>query len=792
MTNLNATGVLSDASERPSEEGGGLDLRELLGLALAFWPLVLFCVLVAYGYGRYQVFLAQPQYSTDALVQTSVTAPEIAIGAIVQGFDRGTPRETEIALLRSRSIMGEVVDRLSLDVVVSPVHWRFQGQPIGAAYARHFRGSGFGSPPGWLDRFVAPGFDWGGAHAHVSTFDVPQWLIGRGFEIVAGPEEGTFVLRGLGAAQLAQGRAGELLRVALEPTGPEAEEEVLSLFVREIRARPGTRFSLTRIPRDVAIARLQRSFSAVEGSAPGMLVLRFGGTDAQEVTSVLGQVLRTYQARNVEQRSEQAQQTLAFLDQQLPALRERVESAEASLNRFRIQRGTADLTRETSAILERSLELEQVRTALRQRREEALQRFTENHPVIASLDSQLAQNAALLSRIDERVDELPEIQRQALRLQRESELATGLYTELLNRKQEFEMVRAGTTGSIRIIDEPLTPRYPVGPNTSAIMSRTLAAGVFLGLGIVFVIYLLRSGVEDATKVEKRLKIPTYGSIPYSSLQVSLARRFASDRSAGVRLLAELEPASITMEAIRSLRTALRFAQFDASNNITMITSPSPNVGKSFLSMNLGAMMAATGERVVVVDADLRRGRLHDTVGFDRAPGVAELIAGEVAEEAVVRRTPVNNLYLATTGTLPPNPSELLINAAFLSFLQDLAERFDQVIVDTPPVLAVTEAADIGRHCGTTIVVLKSGAHPMRMIEDTIDRLRTNGVRVRGTVFNQVGRSRASRYAYGYGYKRGYYYAGYRYAYQSRGPTWRDRLSDLARSTRHRIRRARRS
>ena len=364
------------------------------------------------------------------------------------------------------------------------------------------------------------------------------------------------------------------------------------------------------------------------------------------------------------------------------------------------------------------------------------------------------------------MSELPDVQQQALALQREVELGTTLYTALLNRRQEIEMVRAGTTGSIRIIDTPLIPRHPIAPDARRIMLGSAALGLAAGFGLVFGIYLLRSGVDDPTKVESALNLPTYGSVPYSSLQQRLARRFSEGAEGSLLLLAEEEPDSTTIEAVRSLRTALRFAQFDAPDNITMLTSPSPGVGKSFLSINLAALIAKAGERVVVIDADMRRGHLHKMVGIDRGPGLSELIAGTESLENTVHKLQSENLYLLPTGLLPPNPSELLINEDFLTALKTLAEHFDQVIVDTPPILAVTDAADIGRHCGTTLVVLKSGAHPMRMINDTVSRLRRSGVRIRGTVFNQVGRVGATRYGYGYSYYGSHYYSGYRYQYGS--------------------------
>jgi tyrosine-protein kinase Etk/Wzc len=764
MNQMYPTNTDAPTTER-ADESDVVGLHELLSVFLGSWPLILVCLLLALGIGRYILFISPPTYRTDALVQveTMPNAAEVAIGEITQSVAPALPQETEVALLQSRKVLGAVVDRLGLDVRATPKHLELLGQPLGEAVARRHGGEEFGDAPLWLAPFSDPEHAWGGERINVTTFDVPPAYIGRRFELRA-RSGGEYDLL-LSGERLASGRVGEPLRIPPEALGTNATRGI-EMFLRELEAKPGTAFEVSKIDPANAIGALKQRLEPSTGRAQGIITIQMTGEDPQEAARTLATILQTYQSQNIERRSEQAEQTLGFLNSQLPELRERVETAEARLNQFRIERGTADLNQETAAILDQSLALERQRTELAQRREEALQRFTSAHPVVVSLNSQIARIDEQLETVNERVSELPEIQQAALALQREVELATTLYTALLNRRQEIEMVRAGTTGSIRVIDTPLVPNGSFAPRPLLIMAVAGVGGLGFGLGLVFVIFMLRTGVDDPAKVESKLGLPSYGSVPWSSIQQRIARRMQNWRSgARERLLFEQEPNSTTIEAVRSLRTALRFAQFDAPDNITMLTSPVPGVGKSFISINLGATMASAGERVIVVDADLRRGYLNKVMGFERAPGLSELISGETTLDEAVRKTEINGLYLLPTGTLPPNPSEMLMTTEFLSALKTLSEHFDQVIIDTPPILAVTEAADIGRHCGTTLLVLRSGAHTLRMIDDTATRLRRAGVRVRGTVFNQVGRNRSSYYGYGYA---GGYYTGYQYEYGRRG------------------------
>jgi tyrosine-protein kinase Etk/Wzc len=219
-----------------------------------------------------------------------------------------------------------------------------------------------------------------------------------------------------------------------------------------------------------------------------------------------------------------------------------------------------------------------------------------------------------------------------------------------------------------------------------------------------------------------------------------------------------------MEAIRSVRTALHFARMDAGNNIVMLTGPEPQVGKSFVSVNLAGTLALAGESVIVVDADLRRGHINKAFNLPRDGGLSDVIAGRMALDEAIHTTDLENFSVLTTGTFPPNPSELLLQDRFEETMQALSKRFDHVIIDSPPVLAVTDAAIIGRLAGVVMLVLKSGTHSLRMIDDTVGRLERANIRVQGTLFNQVGRGRLAQYSYKYGY----YYGGYKYEYKPSG------------------------
>ncbi|MCB1771754.1 MAG: polysaccharide biosynthesis tyrosine autokinase, partial [Candidatus Competibacteraceae bacterium] len=220
----------------------------------------------------------------------------------------------------------------------------------------------------------------------------------------------------------------------------------------------------------------------------------------------------------------------------------------------------------------------------------------------------------------------------------------------------------------------------------------------------------------------------------------------------------VDPEDDAVESLRSLRTTLHFALMDADNGALLITGSSPGLGKSFISKNLAVVLAQSGKKVAIVDADLRKGLLHQGFGLSREQGVSEYVSGVARLEEILKATVLPNLMVITTGQRPPNPSELLMHLRFEELLQQLNKLFDIVIVDAPPVLAVTDAAIVGRMTGATLLVARAGSHPMRELEQTIKRLGQAGVPVKGFVFNDLD---VNRLRYRYGYK-GYVY---RYSYK---------------------------
>ena len=703
-----------------------IDLGELLGVVIEGRWLIAAITAVALMIGAYQAFTAVPIYRASGLLQVEEKYSGLANLDSSMMYEYFSPVNTEIEILRSRSVLGVVVDNLKLDIYAAP---EFKTE-IGAAMARR-------APPGERPQIK------------VDTFDVPDSARGTSLKLVAaGPDK--FELYDASDGFVAEGVVGEVTHLRM-PGGEDA-----TLFVSALQAEPDQVFWVVRGSRLGSISSIQGNLTVTEqGEWSGILSLSVEGPDPVSIQEQVNEIADVYVKKNVERKSEEAMNTLDFLDEQLPIVHRDMVAAELALNAYRLEKGSIDLPQETQTILQTIVSIEAQLNQLRQEREKVTLAFTELHPTVVALDRQDDRLGAELIQLNSQVRELPTTQQQVLSLIRDVEVNTVLYTSLLSTAQELRVVKAGTVGNVRVIDEAIIPTSPFKPSRSRIVLLSLMLGGFIGVGTAFAKKALHSGVEDPELVEKHVHIPVYAAISHSRRQSQLFKDLKAKKAMEAILAAD-SPEDPAIESLKNLRTALHFGMLNVKSNSIMIAGPSPGVGKSFVSVNLAAVLASNEQKVLLIDGDLRRGHLHEYLGLERANGLSEFISGEVPIGQVLHQTTVPGLTLIPTGTLPPNPAELLLHKRFSNCLSVLMPRYDHIIIDSPPILAVTDAAIIGQMVGGTLMVLKAGLHPMREVEQAVKRLQQSEVNLRGILFNDIKSSSrrygAGKYNYQYTYK----------------------------------------
>jgi tyrosine-protein kinase Etk/Wzc len=416
----------------PDVDEDEIDLSDLIGVLIENRWLIIGITLASLLVGAYKAFVAVPIYQADGLIQVEEKYTGMASFDSAMMYEYFSPVNTEIEILRSRSVLGAVVDNLKLDISAYP-HYSSE---FAAALARR-----------------APADE--RPMIKVDSLDLPDSARGTAMQLVA-IDSDNFELLTEEGAHLARGAVGEVTTLTL-PGG-----EDVTLFVSVMQAKPEQVFWVQRGSRLARIRSLQGSLDVSEqGEWSGMLLVSVQGADPLSIQEQVNEIADVYVRKNVERRSEEAQKTLEFLDEQLPLVRNDMEAAELSLNAYRLEKGSIDLPQETQTILETIVSIEAQINKINQDREKVTLAFTELHPTVLALDRQTVGLNNELKQLNGRVRELPTTQQELLSLIREVEVSTTLYTSLLTTAQELRVVKAGTVGNVRVIDYAITPTWPV-------------------------------------------------------------------------------------------------------------------------------------------------------------------------------------------------------------------------------------------------------------------------------------------------------------------------------------------
>ena len=726
------------------DDNDQIDLMGLLGTLIDHKWLIAGVTGVFMAAGVAYALLATPVYQANALIQVEAKKNDpLGFSDISSMLGKESPSATEIELIKSRRNIGAAVDNLKLDIEVEPNRFPL----IGEFMARRFK-------PDAENAVASPllgmsSYAWGGEKLKIAELELPQDLLGNKLTLVSG-DVGSFTLLDDDDNVLLKGQVGAAIY-----------ENGVKLLVETLRANPGTTFNVVRQPRLTAITSYQKALDVSErGKESGMIGMALENTDPGTAIQTLNEIARLYVQQNIERTSAEAAQSLGFLKDQLPQVRKDLERAENALNAFQIRSKSIDISLEAKAILDQIVALDTSISTLKLQQAEMDRKFTPQHPAYRALMGQLAELTSKQNRLAKQVEGLPSTQQELLSLTRDLKVSTEIYTQLLNKSQELDVMRAGAVGNVLLIDTAdVDLRFPVKPKKTLIVLIATLLGALLAIGYVLFRKALNRGVQNPDDIEK-LGLPVYASIPFSSLQKVEDEKSPGGRGTRVTpLLASSHPTDLAIEGLRSLRTSLHFAMLEADNNRLMISGPSPKVGKSFVSSNLAAVIAQSGQRVLLVDVDMRKGYIHKMFGIPVENGLSDLLAKRCDLNTATHKTEVENLDVIGRGQIPPNPSELLMHKNFTEFLEHVSANYDLVILDTPPFLAVTDAAIVGRQSGTNLIVTRFELNPAREVELTMRRFAQNGIDLKGAIFNGVEKRASAKYGYGaYGY--------YNYEYKS--------------------------
>lgn len=696
--------------------------------------------------GLYTV-IVMPVYEADILLQVEDNSGGATAGNFVANvsslFETKSVTAGEMEIVRSRLVVARAVDNLRLYIGVTPRYFPIVGRWIAQRRDTSSR-SGF---------WGMGSYAWGREAATVDRFDVPNVMEGKLFTLTALPTN-RYRLNGPDLGEVFEGHVGQA------ETFPTSYGEI-HLTVTELKGEPGVDFLLGRYSRLRIIDEIQDSLKILEKGKQqsGVIGASLEGTDPVKISRVLNEIGTEYVQQNIDRKSAEAAKSLEFLDVHLPKMKAALERAEQSFTTLRKDRGSIDVSGEGKLALQQSVEAQSQLFALKQKREELVKRFAPSHPSLLAVDAQITALQAQIGSVDNRIKLLPTLEQDIVRKERDVRVSNDLYLAMLQSAQQLSLIKAGKVGNVRVVDAAVVPEVPVKPVRALVLAVSALGGLLLGLAAAFIRNLLFGGVTDPHELEQHTGLSVYATIPFSARQRELAKRIKA-KEPGLSMLALAHPHEPAVESLRSLRTALQFAMLEARNNIVMLTGPAPGVGKSFVSANFAAVLASAGKRVLLIDADLRKGYLNQYFGLKRNNGLSELIAGTISHEAALYKTAIANLDFMPTGSFPPNPAELLLTPRLGEVIGLLSQRYDYIVLDTSPVLAATDAAILAPLAGVTFLVALAETTKAGEIVESARRLAQSSVQVRGVLFNGM-KPHSGRYGYGGKYGN-YRYVAYQY------------------------------
>ncbi|EMI5492192.1 polysaccharide biosynthesis tyrosine autokinase [Providencia stuartii] len=658
----------------------------------------LFFILLAAAYS----FLATPIYQANATLQYDKASQVSLVDQMSEMMplaSSGGQVDSEIEVIKSRMVLGKTVTNLNLDTQIAPA--------------------------GFFDKL------WGDkTDAVVALYLVPEDFIGKPATLTyLGDNKYSLNIEG----QILEGTVGILLK-----------QDDISLLVSSLVAEVGQEFTLVKNARYSTIENLRNTLTIAEvGKGTGIINMAIKGADKTENVQILNSIIQNYVDQNTERKKEVTNNTLLFLDEYLPKIKTKLDNYENQLNTFRKKNESIDLSLEAKSALDSALQVEEKLNELTFKEVEIQQLYTRNHPAYQSLLDKRQQLLREKEKISKAIQKLPNTQQQIVRLTRDVESEQAIYNQLVAKQQELSVLNSGITADVRIIDSAESQPNAVAPKKALILVLAAILGFIVGCAYVIAREFFNNKIKGTEDIDA-LGINVYATIPFSSYEKKLIAE------GNKHPLALENPADTAVEAIRSLRTSVYFSVMNQGNNLVMVTSASPGVGKSFVTSNMAVVLANAGKKVLLIDTDLRKGRIHKAFGLSNKLGLSDYLSQSDTSQPNIHNSVIENLDVICRGKNVTHSSELLMSERFKRLLDTVKGQYDIVVIDTAPILAITDSAIIGKYVGTSLLIAYYGVNTVKDVELSLKRFKQNDIEITGVILNGID-AKSDDYNYVYEY-----------------------------------------
>ncbi len=720
--------LLHNKHEMKSDESE-VNFIDLFHLVWGNKWLIMGVMFIAISISVFYVKRLTPTYASDILLQIETGDSRYGAGSgmqLVLGGGKGDIIATQMALIKSRYILEPVIEKLGLNINFGLIKQSF--------WKRLF----------FQDR----------SYINVNTFEVKKQDLNKEFTIVIDGAK-HFTLYDSEKSIILSGRVGEVLA---------NDTRSIKLRVNKLNASIGSTFYLVKRPAEAMVVSLASGLKISElgdklRSLTGILSVELIGESPKLIAKILNAVGDITHEKDAQKKAVEASQTLKFMQQQLPITKNALQKAEKKLNMYRSNSGKIDMKTQTDFLLRQLLGLDSKIDELKLQRNNMMNEYTKAHPAYIALNQQIQSLITHRDALEHSLKILPSADQIMVNLLRDVNVKKSLYLIILNKIQELKVIKAGTVSSVRILSYAKVPDVPLPRHSLKIYLEGAIFGFLISVALVYIRKISASKVSDPHWSEKHFNLANLAIVPYCAEQSEFM--VGMNKSKELPLLADINPKSHSIEALRSLRTSLQISLACAKNNLVSILGIAPGVGKSFVSVNLAFLLASAGKKVLLIDADMRRGTLHKYLTIPSAPGLAEVLKGSTSLEGALVKSRFDNLYILPRGVYPEDPSELLTNNQFNQLLDLISPQYDVVIIDTAPVLLVTDAVVVSAKTATNYLVIGAGAHQPEEISLAIKRVMGAGIEIQGSIYNFHSYTNSLSKHYG---KYSYYAGKYKYYY----------------------------
>ena len=741
-----------NASNSDNDE---IDLMALLLALLRGWKIILFFILLGLVIGILYSRYVNPTYRSDALVQIDEKSSGLpALGENISDLlgTENSKAQTEAELIRSRMILEPVVDKLHLRIKVADLEVSAIDKIV--SDRNHTQ---INSPEGVSLKTTE-------GQVQISEFNVSQGYLNQ-----------PFTLSREGAGFVLTNGFDDFKGKLNEPQKFSGVDGQIHITVNDLPTDNHT-IRITKQSLQTTTDDINKSLSVVEkGKQTGIIELSMTGANQQQTSMILKDIILSYIGQNQSRGSEETTKTLKFMETQIPLLKKKLEDAEGVFNEFRKKYGTIDVSKEAELLLTENSNIDVQLNELKLKKADLTTYYTEEHPLVIQIDEQLKVLNDRKQTIDNTIAGLPELQREFLKLSQDTEINREIYLTLLKNYQQLQIAKAGQLGFARIIDLPISTYKAIAPKKLLIIVLGSLLGAMLGAMLVLIKNMLRNVVKDPERLEAKTGVPVVATVPRSPL---LTRLRKSNKKAPNRLLAYVDNNSLSYEAIKSLRTNLMFgmpAQGRAGQRakVILITGESPGVGKSFISSNLTEVFAQLDKKVLIMDADMRLGELHKMFSMSQDNGLADYLSQDtthlskdnaqvskiVANQegylaSFIHPTGIDNIDFMPRGQHPRNPASLLANGSFDHLMKELNLHYDYIVIDSPPVLAASDAMILSQYADKVLMVARYDKSIEGQVVYAVNQMNKANIQVDGIILNDVQQGLLSKYSYHYSYAYG--------------------------------------